>query len=88
MAKFVGKRTKRLHPPRNKDNARTVRGEGSRDRAPDAAGGAGYQRRAIRERIAQSVDPLWMSRRNSSRVLGSSRKLPRTADVTVLEFCF
>ena len=32
--------------------------------------------------------PLCASRRNSSRVFGSSRKTPRSADVIVFEFCF
>src|SRR6266542_2213030 len=30
----------------------------------------------------------WARRRNSSRVFGSSRKAPRSAEVIVLEFCF
>ena len=58
-------------------------------RQPDAAGGAGDKRDLSLERSAQgSPLPPWTSRRNSSRVLASSRKAPRSALVTVLEFCF
>ncbi len=57
-------------------------------RRTDSSRRARDQRRTAGKRLCQSDDPFEMSRRNSSRVFGSSRNDPRTADVTVLEFCF
>ena len=37
---------------------------------------------------SRQLDPLCASRRNSSRVLGSSRNAPLNAEVIVFEFCF
>ena len=55
---------------------------------PDAARGSGHQRNpAIQRRHSDSFPP-WARRRNSTRVFESSRKMPRSALVTVREFCF
>ena len=75
--------------------------ERARDREPDAARRAGDERGAPHERRAPGLDvePATArssvpqrrpcaSERNSSRVRASLRKRPRTADVTVCEFCF
>ncbi len=53
----------------------------------DAAGGTGHQSKLAFEWAHTWVRPS-TSLRNSSRVRGSLRKLPRTALVTVREFCF
>jgi len=65
-------------------------GERARDRGSDPARRTGDERRASRERRAQrwTIPFPCASERNSSRVRGSLRKSPRTALVTVCEFCF
>src|SRR5204863_5542657 len=53
------------------------------DREPDPPGGARHERDLHSEKL-----PPCTSLRNSSRVLASSRNAPRSALVTVFEFCF
>src|SRR5205823_10557832 len=61
-----------------------------RHRAPDAARGAGDEREPPAEgsRAHSRPRPPCTSLRNSSRVLASCSSAPRSALVTVLEFCF
>ena len=66
-------------------------GETRGDRPPDAARRPGDEGHAARERAVHAHRPPFADqarRRNSSRVLASSRKVPRSADVIVFEFCF
>jgi len=68
-------------------DSRTGITQRSSDRRADTARGAGDKGHLPVER-AHSIVRLCARRRNSSRVLESSRKMPRTALVTAREFCF
>jgi len=76
-----------LEAPRHSYDARAGTAQGGCNRRPNATRRAGHQSYLAGER-AHSTVRLCASRRNSSRVLESSRKMPRTALVTAREFCF
>src|SRR6185312_1339747 len=72
----------------NERDSRSVTRQSTRNRLTDAARCARYERTSSGQAVAQSDDPFGIRRRNSSRVFGSSRNDPSTAEVTVVEFCF
>ena len=73
---------------RDPHHARARRPQRLGRRRPDPAGRARHQGDAAGEGGHSEECPPCASRRNSTRVLESSRKMPRSALVTVREFCF
>ena len=72
---------------RNHHDARALGGKRRCDSRANPARSARYDSSAT-AKPSRQLDPLCARRRNSSRVLGSSRNTPVSADVIVFEFCF
>src|SRR6185436_15376228 len=70
----------------DENDTRALAGERRRDRLANPARSAGHYGGPAAQ--PDQFDPLWASRRNSSRVFGSSLNAPRRAEVIVFEFCF
>ena len=84
----VSKGRKRIAVLGDKRDADACAVHGARYGRTDSAGRPRHQRRAVGKNHRKDIDGVYAKRKNSSRVLASSRNEPRTADVIVFEFCF